>query len=74
MIPADIVVQKELPRLTSGKVDRSALPSPKSVECSAQLDGALPATELERLVQESVVRRAGPRRPRRQRVVLHVRR
>jgi len=52
MIPAHVLVQDSLPRLSSGKVDRGALPDPEIRPSAGPTEVVAPATDAERLVQE----------------------
>jgi hypothetical protein len=55
MVPAYWVVLDALPRLSSGKVDRRALPTPDATALPTALSGRGPATETERVLAEEIV-------------------
>jgi amino acid adenylation domain-containing protein len=55
MVPAYWVILDALPRLSSGKVDRRALPAPDVTALPAAAGGRGPATETERVLAEEIV-------------------
>ncbi|HUS35362.1 MAG TPA: amino acid adenylation domain-containing protein [Verrucomicrobiae bacterium] len=62
MTPSAIVAVKEFPLLTSGKVNRKALPDPASVSTATSPSNAIPKTPLELQLQilfQRVLRRNG---------------
>jgi amino acid adenylation domain-containing protein len=55
MVPAYWVILDSLPRLSSGKVDRRALPAPDVTALPTSEGGRGPATETERVLAEEIV-------------------
>ncbi len=55
MVPAYWVVLDALPRLSSGKVDRRALPTPDAAAAAVAGSGRGPATETERVLAEEIL-------------------